>query len=342
MARAPLSGPGKNIEEARPVRAAVLRYRVMAYITGVVLIILCFVGIPLQGSPTTPRSPTTSARCTDSVHHLHHLRLPAGPAAAAGHRPDRAGAAGRHDPDAHVRGRALGEPQVHRPGAGRSGPAGLARTGHHASAVPVSPGNRVGQHYFTEEPGGRAPAGHWSRWCSATGTSSAPPMPACSPPAGWTRAPGCCWTPCHRPRPAGELLDLGTGYGPIALAMAARAPGATVWAVDVNTRALELCAGNAARAGLGNVRCVTAGRPRAARRVRRASGRTRRSGSARRRCTGCWPAGSAGLTPGGRAYLVVQRNLGADSLHRWLGEQGWPTARIASRAGYRVLEVTAR
>jgi len=30
------------------VKAAVLRYRVMAYVTGVVLIILCFVGIPLQ------------------------------------------------------------------------------------------------------------------------------------------------------------------------------------------------------------------------------------------------------------------------------------------------------
>jgi integral membrane protein len=30
------------------MRAAALRYRVMAYITGVVLIILCFVGIPLQ------------------------------------------------------------------------------------------------------------------------------------------------------------------------------------------------------------------------------------------------------------------------------------------------------
>ena len=28
--------------------AAVLRYRVMAYITGTVLIVLCFVGIPLQ------------------------------------------------------------------------------------------------------------------------------------------------------------------------------------------------------------------------------------------------------------------------------------------------------
>jgi integral membrane protein len=30
------------------VRAAVLRYRVMAYVTGVVLMVLCFVGIPLQ------------------------------------------------------------------------------------------------------------------------------------------------------------------------------------------------------------------------------------------------------------------------------------------------------
>jgi integral membrane protein len=30
------------------MQPAVLRYRVMAYITGVVLIVLCFVGIPLQ------------------------------------------------------------------------------------------------------------------------------------------------------------------------------------------------------------------------------------------------------------------------------------------------------
>ncbi len=30
------------------MRAAVLRYRVMAYVTGVVLIVLCFAGIPLQ------------------------------------------------------------------------------------------------------------------------------------------------------------------------------------------------------------------------------------------------------------------------------------------------------
>ena len=59
------------------------------------------------------------------------------------------------------------------------------------------------------------------------------------------------------PPPAGDLLDLGCGYGPIACVLAKRSPGATVWAVDVNERALELCARNAATAGLPNVRCVT-------------------------------------------------------------------------------------
>ena len=45
------------------------------------------------------------------------------------------------------------------------------------------------------------------------------------------------------------------------------------------------------------------------------------------------------LAPGGRAVLVVGKNLGADSLQRWLGEQGWPTERLASAKGFRVLEV---
>ncbi|NUP73296.1 MAG: methyltransferase, partial [Sinomonas sp.] len=45
------------------------------------------------------------------------------------------------------------------------------------------------------------------------------------------------------------------------------------------------------------------------------------------------------LAPGGRAVMVVGKNLGADSLQRWLGEQGWPTVRLASAKGFRVLEV---
>jgi 16S rRNA (guanine1207-N2)-methyltransferase len=47
------------------------------------------------------------------------------------------------------------------------------------------------------------------------------------------------------------------------------------------------------------------------------------------------------LAPAGTAYLVVQRNLGSDSLQRWLGEAGWAADRFAARAGYRVLRLTA-
>ena len=55
-----------------------------------------------------------------------------------------------------------------------------------------------------------------------------------------------------------HLLDLGCGYGPVACALAARSPDADVWAVDVNERALGLCARNARAAGLANVRCLPA------------------------------------------------------------------------------------
>jgi 16S rRNA (guanine1207-N2)-methyltransferase len=143
------------------------------------------------------------------------------------------------------------------------------------------------------------------------------------------------------PPPAGQLLDLGTGYGPIALAMAARAPGATVWAVDVNTRALDLCTGNAARAGLANVRCVPPEDPALPAEFAAiwSNPPIRIGKDALHELLAGW---LGRLAPGGHAYLVVQRNLGADSLHRWLQRQGWPAARIASRAGYRVLAVTAR
>ena len=140
------------------------------------------------------------------------------------------------------------------------------------------------------------------------------------------------------PPPAGDLLDLGCGYGPIACVLAKRSPGATVWAVDVNERALELCARNAAAAGLTNVRCVTPDDP-----------------SVPARLAGIWSnppvrIGKAALhellsgwlgrlAPGGQAYLVAGRNLGADSLHRWLAEQGWLVRRRAARSGYRLLQV---
>jgi 16S rRNA (guanine1207-N2)-methyltransferase len=142
------------------------------------------------------------------------------------------------------------------------------------------------------------------------------------------------------PPAAGHLLDAGCGYGPIALSMAVRSPGATVWAVDVNDRARELCAANAAAAGAANVRvCHPDEVPADVRFARIASNPPIRVGKAAlHELLTRW---LGRLETGYEAYLVVQKHLGSDSLQRWLNEQGWPTDRIASRRAFRVLRATS-
>ena len=103
------------------------------------------------------------------------------------------------------------------------------------------------------------------------------------------------------PPPAGNLLDLGCGVGTIALPLARRAPDATVWAVDVNGRARDLCAANAAANDDHQCARRRAGRGARRRLASTASGATRRSASASRRCTSCCCAGSPGSTPDGYA-----------------------------------------
>lgn len=140
------------------------------------------------------------------------------------------------------------------------------------------------------------------------------------------------------PPQTGDLLDLGCGYGPLAVALATRAPGATVWAVDVNERALELTRANAAAAGLGNVRVATPDAvPDDVRFAAIWSNPPVRVGKAV--LHGLLTTWLPRLSPEGRALLVVQKHLGSDSLHRWLQQQGWHVDRLTSRMAYRVLEV---
>jgi 16S rRNA (guanine1207-N2)-methyltransferase len=136
----------------------------------------------------------------------------------------------------------------------------------------------------------------------------------------------------------GDLLDLGCGYGPIACVLAARSPAATVWAVDVNERALELCARNAAAAGLANVRCAAPEDPALPLHLAGiwSNPPVRIGKAALHTLLTAW---LGRLDPGASAFLVVGRNLGADSLHRWLAAQGWPVIRLAARTGYRLLQV---
>jgi 16S rRNA (guanine1207-N2)-methyltransferase len=141
------------------------------------------------------------------------------------------------------------------------------------------------------------------------------------------------------PPTAGDLLDLGSGYGPLALVMAAKSPSARVWAVDVNTRALALTAANAQRAGLGNVRCVLPDDPALPARFDLiwSNPPIRIGKEPLHALLSGW---LDRLGPGAAAYVVAQRNLGADSLHQWLIKSGRPTMRFAARSGYRVLKVS--
>ncbi|MFC6886103.1 MULTISPECIES: class I SAM-dependent methyltransferase [Actinomadura] len=143
------------------------------------------------------------------------------------------------------------------------------------------------------------------------------------------------------PPPEGDLLDLGCGYGPIALTMARRSPRASVWGVDVNQRALDLAVENSQAADLDNVRFVLAEEIDAGARFDAiwSNPPIRIGKSALHDLLLTW---LPRLTPTGLAHLVVQKHLGSDSLQRWLNDQGFPTERIASRSAYRVLAVSAR
>jgi 16S rRNA (guanine1207-N2)-methyltransferase len=138
---------------------------------------------------------------------------------------------------------------------------------------------------------------------------------------------------------SGHLLDLGAGAGPIALTMARRSPGATVWAVDVNARARDLCRRNAVRNSLTNLQVAAPGDvPDDVRFATIWSNPPIRIGKpALRELLLTW---LGRLTDDGTACLVVQKHLGADSLQSWLVEQGHPTERITSKAGFRLLGIT--
>lgn len=143
--------------------------------------------------------------------------------------------------------------------------------------------------------------------------------------------------------PGGTLVDVGCGYGAIAVTLALRGgPGTTVWAVDVNERARELCRANARTHGVADQLRVVAPHevPEDLVADQVWSNPPIRVGKAALHdLLATW---LRRLRPGtGTAELVVQKHLGADSLARWLGEQGWPVARRASRGGYRILSVAA-
>jgi 16S rRNA G1207 methylase RsmC len=144
------------------------------------------------------------------------------------------------------------------------------------------------------------------------------------------------------PPPQGSLLDLGCGWGPIALTLGLLSPQAQVYAVDVNERSLDLVRTNAAMLGLDRVVAAPPdGIPEDVRFEAIWSNPPIRVGKAvLHELMLTW---LPRLAVGGVAHLVVQKNLGSDSLQRWLEEQLPPQAyavsRFATDKGFRILAV---
>ncbi len=143
------------------------------------------------------------------------------------------------------------------------------------------------------------------------------------------------------PAPTGHLLDIGSGWGPITLTLATKSPNASVWAVDTNERALELTALNAKDLGLTNVQTALPTDVPADIQFQTiwSNPPIRIGKAALHEILDTW---IPRLALGGDAWLVVQKNLGSDSLQRWLEERYAPdfeVSRFTSEKSFRVLRV---
>ena len=136
----------------------------------------------------------------------------------------------------------------------------------------------------------------------------------------------------------GNVLDLGCGAGPIAMTMARRSPECAVWAVDINERARQLTRDNALSLGLTNVTVATPDEvpDDVMFDVIWSNPPIKVGKQELHDLLNRW---LARLSPDGHAVLVVNKNLGSDSLAKWLTELGWKVKRISSRQGFRVLTV---
>lgn len=140
---------------------------------------------------------------------------------------------------------------------------------------------------------------------------------------------------------SGNVLDLGCGWGPISLAIATFSPETTLWALDVNARSMELASKNAQKLGLSNIKIVTAEQvPQDLMFDAIWSNPPIRIGKAAlHEVLRTW---LPRLESGGRAMLVVQKQLGADSLLSWIQTE-FPeltASRFSTDKGFRVLEIT--
>lgn len=141
--------------------------------------------------------------------------------------------------------------------------------------------------------------------------------------------------PADRPM---RILDIGCGFGAITTALALACPQARIDAIDTNELALALTAENAERHQVSDrVRvCVPDGLDEQYYDEIWSNPPIRIGKKQLHALLARW---LPRLAAGGQAWLVVGKNLGADSLQRWLTAQGWQCTKHASAKGFRVLHI---
>ena len=134
------------------------------------------------------------------------------------------------------------------------------------------------------------------------------------------------------------LLDLGCGWGPIALAAALENSSRDIWAVEVNERARALAQENARRLGVSNIRVVHPDDvpPDISFGEIRSNPPIRVGKSELHAILSRWVPR---LAPGGAAYLVVAKHLGAPSLEAWIAAsfQDFRVDRLSRSKGFHVI-----
>jgi 16S rRNA G1207 methylase RsmC len=195
-------------------------------------------------------------------------------------------------------------------------------------------------HYFSAQPAGpftRKPltvdlAGGQRRLQTSSGIFS---------PDGIDKGTAVLLAEVPDPAQQGNLLDIGCGWGPIALTMALKSPSAQVYAVDVNERCIALTNENAASLGLGNVKAsLPEDVPADVEFDTIWSNPPIRIGKEElHRLLLTW---LPRLAPDGNAWLVVQKNLGSDSLQRWLADEldaSFTVSRESTSKSFRILRI---
>lgn len=195
----------------------------------------------------------------------------------------------------------------------------------------------MNQHYFSESPAGELKAREIEVFLAGASRSVVTAGGVFSP-EHLDRGTEILLRKLPSPGGSGPILDIGCGWGPIALSAALESPDREVWAIDINERSRELTRLNADRLGLSNVR-VAAPEDVPAELLFEQIRSNPPIRVGKEALHGILQQWLPRLSPGGTAHLVVAKHLGADSLQRWIATE-FPeieVARVARDKGFHVI-----